>query len=254
MKFEICAATDKGKIRKNNEDNYFINSDFLSFSQANEGTGSAVTLSAPFTAGVSDGMGGEKNGENASLITVSSFSRYFTSTCKPSAHRLTEAVRAINKTICSICPGSGATLAAVCAGEDGLCAVTIGDSRIYLYSGGILQLISTDHTLAQLHVDAGMLTREEAVTSSLRHSLTQHLGIPEKEMQIEPDIIEIEGFTKGDILLLCSDGLYDTVTGSEILCILEEDCSSELKNKKLIEAALERGGPDNITSMLLSCI
>ena len=70
MKFEICAATDKGKIRKNNEDNYFINSDFLSFSQANEGTGSAVTLSAPFTAGVSDGMGGEKNGENASLIAT----------------------------------------------------------------------------------------------------------------------------------------------------------------------------------------
>ncbi len=250
LAFEVNAITDKGCVRNNNEDNFFVNGFYLMRGKPDNGFCYKETLFAPFCAGVSDGMGGEKCGEEASLIAAGGFDNFIRSyQNKVDEAALRDCVAFLNRKVFKGAPKSGATVSAVYAAEDKIYAVSLGDSRIYLLSDGKFSQISTDHTLAQLQVAAGVMSAEEAKTSNLRHGLTQFLGTDPDEMIIEPSISVIDGLSDGDIILICSDGLYDMLDDDEIKSILSAGSELKKATKKLVDVALKRGGKDNITVM-----
>ena len=241
-----------GKVRKNNEDNFFVNDFFLSYAQTNSGASYQKEIDIPFVAGISDGMGGERCGEEAAFITASSFYKCFQKPQRPlSNNDIKECIKEINQNICTQKPKSGATLAMIYAHDKKITAVSIGDSRIYLYSKGKLKQISKDHTLAQMQVEAGLITQEQAKESNLRHGLTQFLGIPSDEMILDPDFNVLDRIDSEDIILICSDGLTDMVDDNQIEAILSEKVSVKSKTEKLIKTALDNGGKDNVTVMTI---
>lgn len=248
--YEINAVTDKGNVRKNNEDNFFVNDFFLSYAQSDSGADYHNETAVPFVAGISDGMGGENFGEEAAFITASSIYKCLRQFKNPlSIDDIRACIEKINRRICNQTPDSGATLAMIYVYDQKITAVSVGDSRIYLYSEGRLKQISKDHTLAQLQVEAGLITSEQAKKSKLRHGLTQFLGIPHNEMIIDPDFYILDRTKADDIILICSDGLTDMVDDSQIEAVLSEKISLERKTEKLIETALKNGGKDNVTVM-----
>ena len=252
LKLEISAITNKGNGRKHNEDNFFLNDFFLSFSQADKGASMSKKLCSPVVAGVCDGMGGEKAGEEASLLVVSSLFKCISKRkASEDSEKIRESIKEINGKVCETIPGSGATLAMVYANSKKITAASIGDSRIYLYSHGKLKQLTTDHTLAQMQVESGLMDREQAKNSKLRHVLTQHIGIPPEEMVIEPDIFEIEPVSDGDIVIVCSDGLTDAVDEIKIKDILSEYPCTSSATEQLVNCALDNSGKDNMTVMAI---
>lgn len=244
-----------GKVRKNNEDNFFVNDFFLSYAQTNSGANYQKEIDIPFVAGISDGMGGESFGEEAAFITASNFYKCFEKFRKPLCNDdIKLCIKGINQIICNQKPKSGATLATVYIHDKKITAVSIGDSRIYLYSKGKLKQISKDYTLAQMQVDAGLITQKQAKESNLRHGLTQFLGIPSDEMSLDPDFNVLDRIDSEDIILICSDGLSDMVDDDQIEAVLSEKVSVKSKTEKLIKTALDNGGKDNVTVMTIKAM
>ena len=144
--------------------------------------------------------------------------------------------------------GEGVSACATCDGA--FTAMNIGDSRIYLYRDGALIQLSTDHSVLARMIRMGQITEEEAKTHPLRHQITQHFGIRPEEMVLEPAVVQEEVQT-GDVYLLCSDGLTDMVDDEEILQYLGSDLSLTEKVKQLVQRAVDAGGRDNITVVLI---
>lgn len=252
FRVEISAITNKGSYRKHNQDNFFINDSFLSFSQADNGTTLNKIPAFPVVAGISDGMGGENAGEEASLIVASNiFKCILKSNIYNISEKLRKCIKEINKKVCENVPGSGATLAMIYADGKKITAASIGDSRIYLYKNGILRQMSTDHTLAQMQAEAGLMSKEQAKESKLRHVLTQHIGISPLEMVIDPDVFEIENFSSDDAILICSDGFTDSAEEKDVENIFSLNCNASSAAAKLMAFALSKEKKDNITVMVI---
>lgn len=247
--FEIRVETNVGNIRKNNEDNFFVNSFSLSTEQANRGYRFVDSVILPFAAGISDGMGGKKQGEKASAIVAENLYKFINEYQTPLSNcNIRDCIKKVNDEVCNHAPKSGATLAMIYATGRKLVAVSIGDSRIFLFSSSKLRQINRDHTLAQLQVDVGLLSPDAAKRSKLRHCLTQYIGIPNEEMLIQADFYDLGNLKKGDWLLICSDGLYETVEEKEIETILSRSAEPATD---LMNAALKKGSIDNITVMTI---
>jgi len=120
----------------------------------------------------------------------------------------------------------------------------VGDSRAYLLRRGRLQQLTRDHTHVQRLVDAGTITREEAATHGLRHVLTNVLGGADRTVDVD---LERFALADGDRLLLCSDGLTEVVRDAEIAEVWGRVVDPAEACRALIELALERGAPDNVT-------
>lgn len=123
----------------------------------------------------------------------------------------------------------------------------IGDSRAYLFRSGVLNRITKDHTYVNELIDKGFITEEEAETHSQKNVITKALGA---DMYVEPDFYRLE-VSRGDILLLCSDGLHGEVPPESIVGILQESDNMNDACSQLVEEALRRGGRDNITVVCL---
>lgn len=252
FKIFAYAASNVGKRRQNNEDNYYLNAHFVNsersisaYSEQNE----------PFLAAVCDGMGGEEAGELASQIACESIGECYSTLIENgmSDAAILSFVNMANGKICDEITkkkkriGTTYTLLSVIGAE--VTASNIGDSRIYYYSENTLRQISRDHTQAQSMVDSGLVSAEEAMKIPEKHRLTQHLGIFPYEMIIEP--YTVKGKAKaGDRYLLCSDGLTDMLSESEIERILAQKLPLRQTGEQLIDAALEKGGKDNVTILL----
>jgi protein phosphatase len=144
--------------------------------------------------------------------------------------------------------GTTITLALLKPTSDGSVDLTIGhvgDSRAYIYSDGVLEQLTSDHSVVGELVRAGKLTASEARNHDRRHVLTQALG----SSQIEVELISRQ-LPKGSIVLLCTDGLTDVVDDSKLAEILAR--AEELENpaQVLVNLANEAGGPDNVTVLL----
>ncbi len=141
------------------------------------------------------------------------------------------------------------TLTATYSAGDELFVVHVGHSRAYLYRSGLLTRLTRDQTLAQRLAETGRTTPIELAAHDLRHVLTDaiggHAGAPD---------IEIQNYLllDGDVLLLCTNGLTDIVDDDKIAAVLRNGGSQELdaQCQTLVNLALERGGPDNITALL----
>jgi protein phosphatase len=146
--------------------------------------------------------------------------------------------------------GMGTTLVAARFADDKFSIAHVGDSRIYLFREGELLQLTEDHSLVMEQVRRGMLTLEEAKTSSAQNIITRALGTDETTM---PDLGEFPA-QAGDILLMTTDGVLRHVTDDEIRTILLQIPSLDAASQTLIDAANEAGGHDNSTCILLRVV
>ena len=241
----ITYASDQGKIRWENEDNFYIDGVGIRELAESHAEG-GLHLKLPFVCAVFDGMGGEACGQKASREAARTFSdcrrlaesNSVVRDLEETAKRMDREVRMMLED--EEAQSGGTTCAGVVMQDRELNWFWIGDSRIYRLREGQLDLLTKDHTAAQREMDKGRMTEEEARKSRGWHILLRFLGMG-GETLIETGISEI---WEGDIFLLCSDGLTDMCTDEEIKEILEK---KKEKAAALIQAALEHGGRDNVT-------
>lgn len=251
MVITSAAGTHVGKIRKNNEDNYFLNGIYKTDCSENIRNDESEDQKARNIYAVCDGVGGEDAGELAALLAVEMLPEYeskdILNYIKEANEGICNAIREHNGT------RMGTTLALLAIEDRTAEIYNIGDSRIYLFRTGSLQQLSKDHTKVQMMIDAGMLEQCEARNSKQRHIITQHLGIFPQEFIISPYIVRNIPVVAGDIFILCSDGLTDMMDDSEIIKVLTnnaDDCPEKIVNE-LISGSLDKGGKDNVTVVVV---
>jgi protein phosphatase len=222
-------ASDLGRQRQGNEDNFFVR--------------------APLFV-VADGMGGAQAGEVASEIAVRSFDADLPNGSR--AEALVRVIEEANKRIHERARsdeslhGMGTTTTAAYVDEDEVVIAHVGDSRAYLWRGGELIRLTKDHSLVGELVARGKLTEEQAEQHPQRSVITRALG-PEADVQVDIDIFPAKA---GDLFLLCSDGLTSMVHEPKLRPLFEAADGLEALGKRLIDAANAAGGRDNITVIL----
>lgn len=225
---QTAAYTDKGKKRSLNEDSYLVKDDIFA---------------------VADGMGGHQAGEVASKTALKAVNSVKVRLKSP-AEFLKQAFATANEQVLALAKakslqGMGTTLTVALVANNELWIGHVGDSRAYLITDGQLKKLTTDHSLVNNLVKAGELSEEEAKTDPRKHVITKAIGSQE---QIVPDITTTS-FKTGDILLLCTDGLTNELSESEILNIVAFNPPAKA-GEKLVKLANEHGGADNITVVI----
>lgn len=222
-----AAASDVGRVRRANEDSYFVR--------------------APLFV-VADGMGGAQAGEVASRIAAEAFAGELDERLAPE-RRLADVVAKANREIYrqSVSDpdmqGMGTTLTAALLGDEELTLAHVGDSRAYRLRGEELTRLTTDHSLVGEMVRRGAITESEAERHPQRSILTRALG-PEDSVEI--DTLSY-GVRDGDVYVLCSDGLTTMIDDLEIAEAVGSGGSMSEIAKDLIARANDAGGADNIT-------
>lgn len=243
MNYHFCAKSDPGRARDNNED-------------------SVAYDEATLTAVLADGMGGYNAGEIASGMATafikSELSRWLVQAgegakAKEVRRAMEICVDNANRSIFNSAnsnthyAGMGTTLVVGVFREDKLVLGHIGDSRCYRLRSGELGQITKDHSLLQEQMDAGLITPEQAATSSIKNLVTRALGVDDSVlMEVNEHPVQV-----GDLYLMCSDGLSDMIDDAAIAKILSEEVALEQKATRLIEAANENGGRDNISVLMV---
>lgn len=259
MKVIYEARVNQGKQRENNEDNIYINGQFLPRESASEKTFSGDNKEELQIYGVCDGLGGEAFGEEAAYIMASTLGKYQKLLLSINYHNIDKYVEScINEANNLVCEKSymeggvriGTTLALVCIEREKMHICSIGDSRVYLFRKNRLTQITEDHTQAVRAYKMGIITKDEIKTHPHRNKLTQHIGISPEELEITPykNLIRLKD---SDIVLICSDGLTDMVSDGEIEHMLEQNVPLYEKANLLLNKALDNGGRDNISIVLL---
>lgn len=205
---------------------------------------------------VCDGMGGHVGGKTASTIAVKSIIEYLKKEKYLEPLRaLDEALQFANIQILGYADehpelkGMGTTACIVLLQDTKAYIAHVGDSRIYLYLGKEKQLhrITKDHSYVQALVDAGEISDEEAESHPNKNRILKALGI---RGDLRPSLNTVQP-KKGDVFLICSDGLSGMVTDVDMERILQQRCSLERRGNELIDTALENGGLDNVTLELI---
>ena len=258
MKLEVVALSDLGSVRGNNEDNLYhdgrVKEDVTLPGYEYHGE---QTVEAGSAYAVFDGMGGLAHGEAASL-TAALRLKYILERKKVSNYEAL--IHDLNRMVCKkqkeFHTQIGTTAAIVCFGENSVAAANVGDTRIYFWRDGRLKQLSRDHTernsVLEMQKEFGNLYQIDP--SKVKDALTQHLGIEEDEFILEPEVKRIKEVRANDIILLCSDGLWNGVSDEEIEEILRKEKDLPEAAKSLRDQALWNYGKDNITMILLKVL
>ncbi|ACX52419.1 protein serine/threonine phosphatase [Ammonifex degensii KC4] len=231
---EWVAKSDQGLIRPRNEDAYLVLPDKGLFA-------------------VADGLGGHQAGEVASQLAVSTVAQFWQEEREVSLEKLVAAVKAANEAVYRAslarpeCMGMGTTLTVCLLKEKELLWAHVGDSRGYLLRGEEISQFTRDHTLVAELLREGEISPEEVKYHPYRHVLSRALGI-EATVEVDAGSFVLE---QGDIILLCTDGLTLHLAPEEILRLVREAESLPAGGEKLLAEALERGGEDNITLVMV---
>ena len=270
---EIHATSHVGRVRRGNEDNYLLlnisrsrawtseqpDGEFVIESQKFDVDGNGIVLA------VSDGMGGALAGEVASKMAVDSVSEKLLqdedddATLTPESQQYSLISRLYNATVYANYlvhqqgrtdpqfQGMGATFTGIGVTPDGVDIIQVGDSRAYLVRNGKIYQITKDQSLVQQLIDAQQISAEEAETHTLKNVILQALGAQNEIYPVSARLVP----SQNDVLLLCSDGLSNKVSASNMqkhivdnLDHLEQACA------ELVKEANENGGEDNITVIL----
>lgn len=256
VRVRVCAQTDPGRTRDHNEDTFLI-------ADLAQGT-SWVPKAGDGTIGrrgtvflVADGMGGAAAGELASAMAaqtiidhmVTHWGRTESTSPDEFTSLLRDALEAANQKIHGFARehpdarGMGTTATVVGVLGRRLFVAQVGDSRAYLVRDSEVVQLTKDQSLMQRLIDAGELTEEQAAQSERRNIILQALG-PDLKVKVE---VTYQDLARGDMLILCSDGLSGQVPRQEIGQVVREEAGVEAVCDRLIRLANERGGPDNIT-------
>jgi protein phosphatase len=259
--------TDRGKVRKNNEDSFLaLRFDAHTVDYLGK-TGEASLVSTDFVFAVSDGMGGAMAGEFASRITVEKITRLLPPSFQQSASGLhagfddvlTELFDQIHKALMYLgesyeeCSGMGATLSLCWFTPQWMYFAHIGDSRVYYLparGGGIKQLTQDDTHVGWLFRNA-KLNEREARQHPRRNVLQRALGAGHQFVDPQLGSVACE---RGDLFLLCTDGLVDGLYDAQLLEMIRAPESAEKETdaaQRLVRAAIERAGRDNTTALLV---
>lgn len=243
----VWGMTDTGLVRKDNQDAYAV--------EEHTATGHTICV-------VCDGMGGAAGGRLASHIAVSAYVEELKKVLTPSmtAEQLREAssyaVSLANRAVREAaeasedCRGMGTTLVSAVSYDGGVVISNVGDSRAYHITPAGITRVTKDHSLVESMVDRGDITAEEARRHPNRNLITRALG---------PDIAaDCDGYicpmAEGDFLLLCTDGLVDTVTDQEMLFEVLHGDGPDSCLGRLLDISKSRGAPDNVTAVLMQML
>ena len=255
---KFAVRSDMGRIRTNNEDNFYCNGIYMTVSERERPFFLNGEARIPCVFAVCDGMGGEDCGELASLTTVETIAEFAEKFSKRN-NAVFDFVNNANKKLVAIMKRQkirmGTTLALAVINEVSFTLYNIGDSRIYRVEeeAGNQKLlrVTDDHSLAEEKVKMGLITPAQAEKDRDRHVLTRYLGIDDDEFTFSPDVYGPFHFDENKKILLCSDGLTDMLSYkeiSEIMCNNADVC--EIADK-LLNNALNNGGKDNITCIAI---
>jgi len=231
--------TDAGKKRRNNEDSYFIL------------PGSNIYM-------VADGVGGHNSGELASRLAVGHIANELTGGRIPESEEemkryFSDIISKVNMEIWnesflhSESKGMATTLVMAYIRKDKAFFINIGDSRAYIVRNGNIKQLTRDHTYTEELVREGSITREEARVHPDRNVITRALG---GEIKVEADFYKVDIF-EGDIIILCTDGLYGELEEDEILKFADRYENMTDLSRELTNEANRKGGNDNITVISL---
>lgn len=243
-------AQSVGKQREHNEDHLFA----LSLTIGGERSGAPIGLLM-----VADGMGGHQYGEVASAIAVRTIAGYILRKLQPylldSSSTLDDPLQEImrmaiaeaQRNVLQNAPGSGTTITAALVFGQQVTIAHVGDSRAYAFhEDGRIELLTRDHSLVKRLEELGQLSAEEALSHPQRNVLYRAIGQGDT---LEPDIFTVP-FPKAGHLLLCSDGLWGVVSEEKISTILRNTPDLYEAAQRLVQAANDSGGPDNISVIL----
>jgi PPM family protein phosphatase len=256
VEVSLAACTDVGRKRENNEDGLLV-VDLNGQTTHDQPAELMITLGSPgLLLAVADGMGGHRSGEVASQLCIKTLPRVLLSalqtmdsgpTQAPTA--LVQAVETASQVICQEAAqnpaheGMGTTLTAALLRDLHLDVAQVGDSRAYIVRGESLIQLTTDQTVANYML---AMRQDLPADSRFGEMLVQAVGAQSNvDVVLTSDELE-----NGDVLLLCSDGLYKVVSSSEILEIVQGLVSVKTKAEQLVARANENGGPDNVTVIL----
>jgi protein phosphatase len=250
MKISSEALSDVGRKRKGNEDALAVDEEQKLYV-------------------VADGMGGHAAGEVASRIAVESIEEFVTltsgnqeitwpfgldETISYDGNRLKTAIRHANRKVLEATresaelEGMATTVAAVLVEDDIANLAHVGDSRIYLWSGGEMTLLTSDHSWVNEQIQTGVISPEQARSHPLRNVVTRALG-GRADLLVD---IQSRKMESGDVLLVCSDGLTTMMADDEIAGSLAQSGGDIVKAARaLVDESNERGGEDNITVVLM---
>jgi PPM family protein phosphatase len=239
----ICAITDVGRVRAANEDAYCVSSDYTWFA-------------------VADGMGGHDAGEVAAALAIQTLVEFITPErmsaaavtntigtllldavtsaheCVLAANRSKEAGREMG---CTLVVGSIA---------NGLFTCHVGDVRCYVMHEGVLSQLTHDHSMVGSLVEAGVITSEQARVHPNKNQVLQAIGM---SMGVTPDV-NYSALFPNDLVLICSDGLWEAMPHEEIQGILAGESSIHQRTTQLVDHANNAGGHDNITAILCQIV
>ncbi|MDD6880234.1 MAG: Stp1/IreP family PP2C-type Ser/Thr phosphatase [Firmicutes bacterium] len=238
---EVGFKTDKGMKRQNNEDACFV-----------------MLPEKVFL--VADGVGGGNAGEIASRTAVSEIASYISNNPIKNAinkyaivNYFQDAIEKANSKIYEMAvkykenKGMATTLVAVYIKDGKAYIANVGDSRVYLFRDDEFLQLTEDHTYVNTLVKAGILTEAQAAVDSRKNIITKALGA---DVTVEPDFFQVD-VSCGDVLILCTDGLYDEVSEEELIDVIDSEVSMSILCNQLIEIANTNGGHDNITLISL---
>ena len=199
---------------------------------------------------VADGMGGHENGRFASqAIVEATNAATIPDGLEPACDALGGAIQAANERIFAasrdVGKMMGSTVVAMVVRDGEFAVMWAGDSRAYLFRDDTLYQLTRDHSQVQELMDRGLLSAEDAADHPMRHVLARAVGVA---AELEIDAIR-DQVVKGDLFLLCSDGLHGVVSDEEIARILREQGNGAAP--ALIEASIKLGAPDNVTVVLV---
>lgn len=204
---------------------------------------------------VSDGMGGARAGEVASRMAVQALHE-FLSALKPPLKEperlLLKAVEHANREIFrrsekdAACQGMGTTLTGAWLVDTFCYLCHVGDSRAYLLHDNVLRQLTRDHSLMNFLIEYGVMSSDQAESYVNRNIILEALGV-KKDVSADTGSHTLQ---EGDLILLCSDGLYTTMPDKDIHALVAEEKSLDVLTGNLVEEANRRGGPDNITVVL----
>lgn len=205
---------------------------------------------------VCDGMGGERSGSKASSMAMDVFFEHFTEGYAEDMDAyglrslLLSSISAANTVVYTTSRmdyqnfGMGTTCVAAFITDQYVAVANVGDSRAYILQNDTLTQITKDHTVVNMLVEKGQITEEEAKSHPQRHMLIKAVGV---ERTVCPDFFRVDFGEQPFRLLLCSDGLSGFCSDQEIQDVLSADESAEELVNHLLDAALEKGGKDNIS-------
>jgi protein phosphatase len=256
---EVAARTDIGCVRERNEDAHLL----VELDGARRGLLADVETRAPgprgFLFAVCDGMGGAAAGDYASRLAVDVLCGEMLAAPDPGGDRavaarlLRRAVRAANLRVfheaqaSSRRRGMGTTLSAVLAFGDHALVAQVGDSRAYVWRSGVLTQVTRDQSVVSALMNAGRLTAAEAKTFVGQNVILQALGVAE-DVDVSLSLVTLR---RGDVVLVCSDGLHNPIGDDGLAELFAAHQDLGALALALIERARVRGGPDNITAVLV---